>query len=111
MARWAREEIGDDQVLYLRVHQVKVLNGKLLPNAFDDHDGGMSTDWARYSTPEQSRNRARKPDLNGVVQMGVGSIRKIDELIVEHTPDEEFDNQAHTDVIGEKTVEVRVLLR
>src|SRR6266566_296830 len=99
MTRWSKEEIDNDQFLYLRVHQVKVWNGKLLPNAFDDHEGGMSTDWARYSTPEQTRNRARKPELNGVVQMGVGVVREIDALIVEHTPDEEVDNRAHTDVI------------
>jgi len=69
----------------------------------------MSTDWSKYSTPEATLGRARKPEDNGVVEMLVGSVRAISTLVVEHTPLPE--NRAHTEVFGNKDVEVRVLLQ
>lgn len=68
----------------------------------------MSTDWAKYSTPEESRNRANRPEDNGVVEMRVGDVRAIPGLTVEHTPIPL--NRSHTDVFGPKTTETRVLL-
>ena len=59
----------------------------------------MSTDWDRYSTPEKSRERANRPEDNGIVSLPAGGVRAIN-LTVEHAP--ESDNQAHTDVIGMK---------
>jgi hypothetical protein len=68
----------------------------------------MSTDWSKYSTPEATQGRARKPEDNGVVEMAVGSVRAISSLTVEHTPLPE--NRAHAEVFGAKDVETRVLL-
>ncbi|MEA2595027.1 MAG: hypothetical protein QOF01_1496 [Thermomicrobiales bacterium] len=70
--------------------------------------GGMSTDGNRYSTPEESRQRAREPEANGVVELAVVDVRAIPEQIVEHTPIQNHpdpgvpDNRAHTDVCGPK---------
>jgi hypothetical protein len=69
----------------------------------------MSTDWERYSTPEESRARSSVPSDNGVVALNAGSVR-LAGLQVLHTPDVERGNRAHTDVIGEKTNRVRLLL-
>jgi hypothetical protein len=70
--------------------------------------GGMSTDWSRYSTPEESRQSAREPAVTGVVEMTVADVRAIPEQTVEHTPIQNhpdpsiLDNRAHTDVFGPK---------
>jgi len=69
----------------------------------------MSTDWSRYSTPEETLARARKPEDNGVVEMVVGAVRAIPNLRVEHVPLPE--NRAHSEVFGKKDVEARVLLQ
>lgn len=70
---------------------------------------GMSTDWQRYSTPEQTRNRVtRKPPAEyAVIKMLVEKVRAIPDQMVEHTPLP--DNRAHTDVLGEKDEEARLL--
>ncbi len=84
-------------------------DGEVWPGVFKNHGDGMSTDWSRYSTPEQTRDRRRKPQENLVVQMEVGNVRSIPGQSVEHTPLPE--NRAHTDVCGEKNEEARLLLR
>ena len=111
---WPTELIPDHDRLYMRVHRNHQVNGTLSPGAFRDQPPGgerpgMSTDWSRYSTPESTLRRARKPEDNGVVEMLVGHVRAIPNLLVEHTPLP--DNRAHTDVFGQKDVEVRVLLQ
>lgn len=58
----------------------------------------MSTDWNKYATPEEVQQRRAEPQLNGVIQMNVGSIRKISPLSVKHAPLAE--NRAHTNVHG-----------
>jgi hypothetical protein len=106
--QWASEEIPDTDRLYMRVHQNLLhRDGRPIPGAFIDHGGGMSTDWERYSTPEETRQRARKPQDNAVISLLAGEVRRIPDQIVRHAPLPE--NRAHTDVIGEKTAEVRVL--
>jgi hypothetical protein len=73
----------------------------------------MSTDWAKYSTPEETRHRARLPNDNGIVRMKAGDVRGVP-LQVAHTPELGRTglqpNRAHTDVVGEKTTEVRLKL-
>ena len=67
----------------------------------------MSTDWSKYSTPEETRLRHKMPEANGVIQLQVGesassrAARRAAPLP---------DNRAHTDVIGEKDVEARLSL-
>lgn len=101
------EKIPDTDKLYRRVHKTFVINGELIPIAFRENDGGMSTDWEKYSTPEQARLRAKKnPGLNGIVSLVAGELRNID-LKVVHSPT--HNHQSHADVIGVDT-ESRLLL-
>jgi len=102
------EPIPDEDLLYMRVHKSYYRNGELLPIAFRDHDGGMSTDWSKYARPEETRSRARDPSKNGVISMVVEQVRAIERLAVEHVLLPE--NRAHTNVIGEKTMEIRAQL-
>ena len=68
----------------------------------------MSTDWAKYSAPEETRGRGRKPAAEYfVVALNVEETRKLPGQSVEHTPDGANKNRAHTDVYGPKDPEVR----
>lgn len=111
---WRQEQIPDKDVLYMRVHKQHVRDGKLQPGAFrnqpkGDPNAGMSTDRAKYSTPEATRQRAKMSADNYVVKLRVGAARAIPGQTVVHTPDEARNNRSHTDVFGEKTAEARTL--
>jgi hypothetical protein len=103
--RWDSEEIPPEDFLYVFVHKQWIRNGRIVPGFFqnrpDEATGAMSTDWSRYSTPEDTRKRARKPEVNGVGEMRVGVVRQIPMQTVVHTPIYP-GNRAHTDVIGPK---------
>lgn len=106
--QWPQESIPDRDVLFMRVHRQWTLDGSPTPGAFQDRDGGMSTDWSKYSTAQDTLKRARKPEMNGILKMQVEQVRKIPNQTVQHTPKPE--NRAHTDVFGNKDdVEVRLL--
>jgi len=117
---WPEEDIPDDASVYMRIHKNFISDGDFRPNAFRDQGGGMSVDWNKYSSPVETRNRGKTPSDNAVIGMVASEIRKIDALAVKHTPIQEnsFDeggnrlkpNRAHSEVIGEKTTEVRVKL-
>ena len=114
--RWASEPIPDEDLLYRWVHRqwFSKKHGGVAPtffkNALDPSAGraGMSTDWSRYSTPQESRQRARDPAVNGVIEMTVADVRAIPDQVVEHTPIQDHpdpnvrDNRAHADVFGPK---------
>ncbi len=100
------EEIPDKDRLFMRVHSNNTKNGLLIPGAFKNHNDGMSTDWSKYSIPEQTRQRAKNPSRNGVIEMSVKDVRAIPGQRVQHTPIP--SNRAHTDVLGEKDEESRV---
>jgi hypothetical protein len=72
----------------------------------------LSVDWSRYSTPEQTRDRAKQPPENyGVAEFAAGAARAAT-LAVTHSPDRETNNRAHTDVTGNlKATEVRFKMR
>ncbi len=109
---WPTEEIPDEDLLYYRVHRQGCdERADFRPEAFRDQADSMSTDWSKYSTPAESRARARKPEDNGIVSLRAGGVRAIATLRVEHRPDSIRRNRAHTDVFGKKSVEVRVKLR
>jgi len=91
------EDIPNEDRLYYRVHQTYLLMGELKPGVFREIGDGMSTDWAKYSTPLESRNRAKKPEKNGIVSFIVGGLRNLN-LTVVHAPSKE--NRAHTNVKG-----------
>ncbi len=69
----------------------------------------MSTDWSKYSSPEETLLRVthRPPEEFAVVSLPVGEVRILGQL-VEHDPYP--DNRAHTNVIGEKDPEIRIKL-
>jgi len=106
---WPVEDIPDADFLYYRIHKLVARDGKPNPGAFRDRGRGMSTDWSKYASPKETRERAPKPEDNGIVALHVGKIRSVP-LDVTHSPDKKNNNRAHTDVIGEKTPEVRLKL-
>ena len=110
MTAWPVEHVPDEDKLFMRVHKNWCPGGELGPGVFRDHGPGMSTDWEKYSTPEDSRNRAKCPAENGVLSLVVGAVRAIPPLAVQHSPDAETMNRAHTDVLGPKGPRVRIML-
>ena len=70
----------------------------------------MSTNWRKYcTTAAEARSLARVPTDNGVVSLSVLTLRAVP-LTVNHSPDEAISDRSHTDVMGEKSTEVRVKL-
>jgi hypothetical protein len=115
---WESEQVPDSAFLYLRVHKNNIeSDGTPAPGAFrnlpkTDPSAGMSTDWNKYSTPTETRGRAKTPSDNAVAKLSVIGIRAIEGQRVEHTPKNDGErNRAHTDVFGTKTPEVRIKLK
>ena len=115
---WPVEEIPDADSVFMRAHRDYFHpDGDLMPGVFQSHGKGISVNWAKYASAEDTKKQARKdPDANAVISMPVIGIRQIDDLRVEHTP--EPTNQAHSDVIGlpqkgqrDRREEMRRLLR
>lgn len=107
---WPVEDIPNEDQLFLRVHMQNIdEDGDPRPRAFEDHEGGMSCDWSKYSTPEMTRGRKGelKAPNYGVLGLNAGAVREIPQE-VKHTP--EIENQSHSEVFGEKTPEVIVKL-
>ena len=110
--KWEPEEIPDEDLLFMRVHRDYLDDdGEPIPQAFRNRPprtGGMSTDWRKYSTAEETMGRARDRTANILIELLTGAVRKIPNQSVAHTPDIENNNRAHTDVFGEKKpVEIR----
>lgn len=112
---WPKETIPDESSVFMRIHKTYLNGGSdVRPNAFRDHNGGMSVDCNGYSTPAQTRARARNPVDNAVMGIRVEAIRRIDGLSVEHDPIQEGTldrqgrplpaNRAHSNVLGEKQI-------
>lgn len=109
MSAWPKEEIPDSDRLFMRVHRIFVQGRGLAPGVFRDHETGMSTDWEKYATSRETLERARKPGDNGVISFVTGAVRSIAELQVEHEPLYP-DHRAHTEILGQKSPEVRLKL-
>ena len=103
MELWNIEEIPDDDNLFYRVHKTQMDPQEdsdfISIKVFRTREGSMSTDWDKYSNPTMSRNRARVPKENRILQLYVESVREIP-MEVQHHPLPEYNNQAHTDVYG-----------
>lgn len=108
---WSAEEIPDQDLLFVRVHRMWLRkSGGVSPGFFknrpDERTGAMSTDWSKYSSAEETRLRARKPEDNAVGRLLVAEVRAIPDQIVVHTPIQNdphlADNRSHTDVKGPK---------
>lgn len=109
---WPAEQIPNRDRLFMRIHKNwRKGDGTVAIGAFKNHGEGMSTDWETYATPRDTRRRARHPECNAVVSLHVGSVRELPDQRVEHTPNIEADNRAHSDVYGKKDEEVRMKLR
>ena len=106
---WPAENIPNEDNVFYRIHKMWIEGGEPVPGSFRNRDGAMSTDWSKYSTAEQTRQRATSlPADNGIVLLNVGEIRSVPNQIVSHAP--LYDNRAHSHVIGEKDTEVRLKL-
>jgi hypothetical protein len=107
---WEVESIPDDGALYMRIFAGHFDGTRILAIAFQDHEG-ISVDWAKYSTPEQTRagSPRKSADQYGVVQLIAGEVRGIHSLEVIHAPVP--GNRAHSNIIGAKDTEVRKKLR
>lgn len=102
---WPIESIPDADLLFMRIHRNNIVEGKPVVGVFinrgEGAQEGMSTDWSKYSTAEQTRLRAQNPAWKGgVIQMVVGDVRKLPRQTVEHSPLP--DNRSHTNVKGPK---------
>jgi hypothetical protein len=110
---FAVEEIPDGDEVFMRAHQMFFPRGMLTPGVFRAHQGGMSVNWSKYASPQQTQQQATKdPHNNAVLGLIVGSIRAIKGLDVKHSP--EATNRAHSEVAlptnDEDLTEVRLLL-
>jgi hypothetical protein len=108
---WPIEDIPDVDWLYRRIHRIHLRHGDIDAAAFSNTkgDNGMSTDWAKYSTAQEARDRARDSGANAVAALEAGRVRALPGQVVEHVPIE--DNRAHSSVTGEKTPRVRIELK
>lgn len=107
---WPVENIPDQDFILRRIPKRKVKkDGTPSPGAFNNFQGGMSSDWDKYSTPQETRQRDSNPRETGVVKLSVRQVREIPAQTVEHTPKQ--NNRAHTDVFGPKDEEERTRLR
>lgn len=105
------EEIPDADSVFMRAHETYCRDGEVMPGVFTAKNGGMSVDWDKYSTKEETRQRAKNPAKNGVLRLAVGAIRGIDDLDVQHRPLP--TNRAHSEVdlpTNEELTEVRIFL-
>lgn len=100
------DNILDEQYVYMRVHKQNIdfkatsPNRRIRPVAFDAKgDGGLSVDWSEHSTPQQSLERAKAPESNGIISMPIIGIRANPlPLSVVHAPDE--TNFSHCEISG-----------
>ena len=108
MKAWPVESIPDGDDLFIAVHRVHIREGAILPGVFRDHGMGMSSDWSKYSTPQDSRSRRKSPSDNAIIALQAGAVRAIRDLSVVHDPIP--SNRAHAEIVGEKSTEVRFKL-
>lgn len=60
---WPIEEIPESDDRYRFVHREKFrADGSVRLSAFTNHRGAMSGDWSKYSTSEDTRQRAPFPN-------------------------------------------------
>lgn len=97
------ETIGDQEILYYRVHKNYFRLSKIVPQAFQSKGDGMSTDWAKYSTEQESYSRCKIPADNAIVSLSTADIRSEKLLDAIHKPED--NNQSHSLVVGIPTNE------
>lgn len=106
------EEIPDVDSVFMRAHKDYIRDGDLVPGVFRAQGGGMSVNWNKYASKEETKQQSKNPANNAVMSLPVGGIRKIQDLDVKHTP--KPSNRAHSEINlpenREQLTEVRVLL-
>ena len=114
---WSVEIIPDIDNVFMRAHRMHFRDGALQPGVFRQRNNGMSVNWEKYATAQDTRNGATKnPNDNAVIRMCAGRIREIPDLQVAHDPDITRHNRAHSNVLGmphhntPELIEVRVKL-
>jgi hypothetical protein len=108
MTEWPIEVIPDTALLYMRAHKRFIIGGELQPGVFRNQGDSMSVNWQKYCTsPSDSRDRARRPEDNAVISFVTLKVRAMP-LEVNHSP--EVGDRSHSDVLGEKTAEIRLRL-
>jgi hypothetical protein len=100
VVEWAVESIPDDNCVFMRAHRQHFSQGDLGHGVFRRREKGVSVDWDRYSTSEDTRARANSdPNDNAVISLLVSCIRQIRPLAVDHDPisaPPEKRNRAHS---------------
>lgn len=98
--------IADEHYMFMRIHKVNIdfkeTNPKKMisPVAFDAKGhGGLSVDWSEYSTPQETLERGKVPESNGVISMPVSGIRSTPlSLTIDHKPSK--NNFSHCEING-----------
>lgn len=119
--QWEAEPIEsflDEHFLYRGIHRIFWMNwkdlNKIEPNLFSTKPEaeGLSTDWSKYATPDDTLNRLRAPTLkvNGIIELNIAHLKfTIKEnklpLTIKHDPIRVQKgrmriNRAHTLLIG-----------
>jgi hypothetical protein len=97
---WPIESIPDNNCVFMRAHRQHFSHGELGHGVFRRREEGLSVDWDRYSTSEDTRARANSdPNDNAVISLLVSCIRQIRPLAVDHDPisaPPEKRNRAHS---------------
>jgi len=107
------EAIPDDDFLFMRVHENDFRNEKPVPGAFRNQPKGavgMSVDWSKHCSPNDTRSRGSQPSHKyTIIKFTAGAARRIPNQTVEHKPvnPPDLPNQAHAEVVGEKTTAAR----
>ena len=104
---WQEEEIPNGRILFIRVHEVNVIDGEVQPSAFQPHGKGLSTNWKKYCTAQEALSKAREPDRNGVAKMNASAVRRVPR-VVRHAPSN--SDRSHTNIIGDDSTTVRLNL-
>ena len=99
------ENIPSTDRLFYRIHENQLgPNKKIVPGCFRQIGEGdsrsMSTDWEKYSTVQESLQRAKDPEKNSIVSFVKNDLNN-KEFDVRHSPIAE--NRAHTDVIWDES--------
>lgn len=101
------EKIPPEHKLHLRVNISRCrrngVKALITPSAVKPiGSDGLSTDWCKYSTCIQAKNRGKKPRDNGIISVIAGNVKSIRGLDVRHDPifDDEIDNQSHSLITG-----------
>lgn len=101
---WAVETIPEKSYLFYRVPKGSLKPGETMhPSIFTENGGSMSTDWDRYSDPQKTLSCVENPNRFRVIRLIADYIRNNNKFEINHSPNIELKNRAHTDVFGVTT--------